>query len=101
MAYLMCVGFHWHGVDASKSKVCNLEQLLPGINQQVLWLQVSMHDSMGMHESQSTHQLVHEGLHQIIRKDLFHKHQSLTLMLNTPSANSSSKQDVACFCQCP
>ena len=58
----MSVCLHRHGEHATQPKISDLEQLLLWVDQQVLWLQVSVHDAMLMHEGKSSHQLEHERL---------------------------------------
>ena len=41
----MCVSFTWQPKTSSQAEVCNFDLSFIFINQQVAWLQVSVHDS--------------------------------------------------------
>ena len=59
-AYLWSQG-NIEGVDACQSKVSNLE-VSAAADQEVLWLQVTVHHVVGVQEVQATKQLQHQIL---------------------------------------
>ena len=58
----MCVALDGYTEGAAKSQVCNLEAVLAVVHQQVLWLQIPVHDTMLMAVCHALDQLVHEAL---------------------------------------
>ena len=60
--HFMCVCFHRHCKHPSQSQVSDFQNSLDWVYQKILRLQVSVHDSMLMHECLPTQQLKHERL---------------------------------------
>ena len=60
---LMCIALDWNAEGTSQSQVSYLETLSVIIYQQVLRLQIPMHDSMLMAVRRTLDQLIHEALH--------------------------------------
>jgi hypothetical protein len=58
----MGVALDWDAEGAPKAKVSNLQALLGIVHQQILRLQVTVHDSMFVAVRHTLDQLVHEAL---------------------------------------
>lgn len=61
-ADLVGVAFDGDAEGAAEPQVCNLEAVLAVVHQQVLWLQIAVHDTVLMAVRYALYQLVHEAL---------------------------------------
>ena len=61
-ADLVCVAFYGHAEGTAQAQIRNFEAILAVVYQQVLWLQVAVHDAMLVAVRYSFDQLVHEAL---------------------------------------
>lgn len=58
----MCVSFDRYAKSPAKPQICNLQAHLLLVHQQILWLQVTMHDTMFVTVCQPLDQLVDHAL---------------------------------------
>lgn len=60
----MCIGLDWYAESSAKAQVGNFQAGALVIHEEVLWLEVSVHDAVLVAVSHTLDELVHETLQQ-------------------------------------